>query len=228
MVPCQSVEWQRSPLGPELPSGEAHLWLTRVVGEADDGSVLTAGERARAVKFRFAPDRQRWIEARILLRVVLGRYLAVPPGSLVLETDDRGCPFVRWPDRSQWLRFSPTRSGNLVLVAVARTSVGVDVERIRTDLDCVAIARRVLGDDVAHRLAAIPGEDRVQPFFRAWVREEARGKCRGTGLVEPEDPVRRDPLHVVDLTLEEGYAAALAAGGELKVVRGFSASTTAA
>jgi 4'-phosphopantetheinyl transferase len=227
MVPSRVVERQRSPLGPELPSGEAHLWLTPVVGETRDDSVLTAGERARAAKFRFAPDRQRWIEARILLRVVLGRYLAVPPESLVLETDHQGCPFVRWPDRSDWLRFSPTRSGNLVVVAVARTRVGVDVERIRTGLDYVAIARRVLGDDVAHRLAATPDEDRVQPFFRAWVREEARGKCRGTGLVEPEDPARRDPLHVVDLNLQEGYAAALATGGELKVVRVCSASTTA-
>ncbi len=72
--------------------------------------------------------------------------------------------------------------------AVAREQrIGVDLERVRPDLEFVAIARRALGDEVADHLEAERDEERAGEFFRAWVREEARGKCRGTGLVEPDD-----------------------------------------
>jgi hypothetical protein len=55
------------------------------------------------------------------------------------------------------------------------------------------------------------------------VREEARGKCRGTGLVEPDDERRHLRALVTDLPIGEGYAGALAVDGPLGVVRGCSA-----
>jgi 4'-phosphopantetheinyl transferase len=220
-MPCRAVEWHQSPLGPQLPTGEVHLWLTRVAVAPDCAGVLSTEERLRAAKFRFEHDRQRWTAGRVLLRVVLGRYLDTAPESVVLDAEDRGRRFVRWPEHNEWLSFSPTRSGDLALVAVARdTRLGVDVERIRLDLDVVAIARRAFGDRIADRLADAPDAERVHQFFQEWVREEARGKCRGTGLVEPEDEARDVPLHVTDLGIEEGYVGAVASEGELVVVRG--------
>jgi 4'-phosphopantetheinyl transferase len=221
MVSGLDIEWQRSPLGPQLPFGEGHLWLRHTRAGSGDVSVLSPEERRRAAGFRFASDRERWVAARVLLRVVLGRYLGVPPDSVVLEAGDKGRPFVRWPDHSEWMCFSPTHSGDVALVAVAReTSIGVDVERIRPDLDFLSIARRALGDDIADQLGATPDKARVRQFFREWVREEARGKCRGTGLVEPEDEARSEATWVIDVAVEDGYAGALATAVELERVRG--------
>ncbi len=223
MVPVRDVEWRGSLLGPDLPTGEVHLWLANIGEEAGDSHVLSADECDRAARFRFDRHRRRWTAARVLLRRVLGRYLAIEPRSLVFEVGEHGRRIVGWPDHSEWLSFSPSRSGDLALVAVARgQNVGVDVERVRADLDFVAIARRALGDDVVEQLEVERGEDRVRAFFRAWVREEARGKCRGTGLVELDDEARHVPLLVADLAVGDGYAGALATDGELGMVRGCS------
>jgi 4'-phosphopantetheinyl transferase len=223
MVPSPQIEWSPSRLGPELPVGEVHLWVANVGGGANDAAALSRDERDRAAKFRFDHHRRRWSAARVLLRLVLGRYLAVGPHSVVLEVGDHGRRVVSWPEHSEWLCFSPSRSGDLALVAIARGQrVGVDVEHVRPDLDFVAVARRALGNDVADQLEAERDEQRADTFFRAWVREEARGKCRGTGLVEPDDEARLTPLLVMDLEIEDGYASALAIDGELAIVRGCS------
>jgi 4'-phosphopantetheinyl transferase len=221
MVSCRQVEWDRSLIGPDLPVGDVHLWLANVDGGANETDVLSSAERERAAKFRFDHHRRRWAAARVLLRLVLGRYLATGPESVVLELGDHGRTVVRWPGDSEWLSFSPSRSGDLALVGVAREQrIGVDLERIRPDLEFVAIARRALGDEVADHLEVERDEKRAGEFFRAWVREEARGKCRGTGLVEPEDEARHIPLLVTDLAIRDGYAGALAIDGKLGMVRG--------
>jgi hypothetical protein len=140
----------------------------------------------------------------------------------LLSSDEwaRATRIVRWPNEGAWLRFSPSRSGSLAVVAVARDQdVGVDVEGVRPNLDFIGIASRALGDGVARELASKSGEERVTGFYRAWVREEARGKCRGTGLVEPDEEGRETPMLVTDLELSEGYAGALAVAGHLGGVR---------
>jgi 4'-phosphopantetheinyl transferase len=204
-----------------LPAGEVHLWKAAADAGPRDEGVLSEDERTRAARFKYEHDRERWVAGRALLRRVLGRYLATPPGSVGLEAGARGRPAIAWPEGSGWLSFSPSRSGDVALVAVARdVRIGVDVERIRPDLDVLPIARRVLGDDAARGLADAADDERISAFFREWVREEARGKCRGTGLVEPDDPARLVPLRVADFEVADGYAAALAVDGVLGVVRG--------
>jgi 4'-phosphopantetheinyl transferase len=223
MVPRPPIDWSPPPLDPELPAGEVHLWLANASGGANAADVLSPDERARAAKFRFDHHRRRWTAARVLLRLVLAHYLGVGPESVVFEVGDQGRRIVVRPERSEWLSFSPSRSGDLALVAVGRAQrVGVDVERIRPDLDFVAMARRALGEEVADRLEAERADQRAESFFRAWVREEARGKCRGTGLVEPGDTAPDGALLVTDLLVEDGYAGALAVDGRLGSVRGCS------
>ena len=52
-----------------------------------------------------------------------------------------------------------------------------------------------------------------------WTQEEARGKCRGTGLIEPNDERRRGYCAVAELAIGGGYAAALAVSDRLDDVR---------
>lgn len=207
-------------LGPALPPGEVHVWTADVAGEPRRLDVLSGDERVHAGHFRFDEDRRRWVTSRVLLRLVLGRYLATDPSRVELATVARGRPVVRRPDQSDWLSFSQARSGEFCVVAVARgTRVGVDVERVASEHDVVAIARRALGVEMAGRLATLPDERRLDAFYRAWVAEEARGKCRGTGLLEPDDAARALPLFVSELRLKDGYAAGLATDAPPGVVR---------
>jgi 4'-phosphopantetheinyl transferase len=140
-----------------------------------------------------------------------------------LTTAARGRPVIRRPLGSDWLSFSHTRSDRLCVVGITRgPRIGVDVERVRGGLDVVSIARRAFGDAVAGRLDATPSDRRTDEFFRIWVHEEAKGKCRGIGLVEPDD-AQPPPLFVADLALRDGYAAALASDAEPETVLGCTA-----
>ncbi|HUE08180.1 MAG TPA: 4'-phosphopantetheinyl transferase superfamily protein [Acidimicrobiales bacterium] len=218
------VEWQTALLGPALPNGEVHLWTAQVGDDPRNMDVLSEDEETHAATFRFEEDRWRWVTSRALLRLVLGRYLGSDPRLVEFATVTRGRRIVRRPESSEWLSFSQARSGELCVVVVTRRSrIGVDLERVTPDHEFVAVARRALGDDLAARLATLPHERRIDEFYRAWVCEEARGKCRGTGLVEPDDAARRLPLFVTELTIGEGYAGALASDTQPDAIRGHAA-----
>jgi 4'-phosphopantetheinyl transferase len=220
MSPALGVEWLAAPIRPEIRSGEVHLWLARLDRGATQSEILTADERARAARLRFDKDRVRWIASRVLLRTVLAHYLFVGPGALIFETQPRERPVLLWPSDAAWLRFSLAHSGDLALVGVARDDdVGVDIERLRPDRDLARIARRAFGDEVADRLEAAPKADRVADFYRAWVRHEARGKCLGKGLVEPNDDDEGVSVDVADVEVVTGYAAAVATRGRMVRLR---------
>jgi 4'-phosphopantetheinyl transferase len=208
--------------GVDLPLGEVHVWRAHANRWSGSRGVLSVEEGARAARFRFDLDRRRWIAARVLLRNVLARYLEVDPSALELGATEDGRPVVLWPHDAAWLCFSISHAGGVALVAVARGQrVGVDVEEVRPGLDVVAVAQRALGNEEAGDLARASEPCRTQRFFAMWTQEEARGKCRGTGLIEPDDERRRGPLDVAELPIGDGYAAALAASERLHDVRCF-------
>ncbi|MGB6802479.1 MAG: hypothetical protein WBE31_09440, partial [Candidatus Sulfotelmatobacter sp.] len=73
-----------SPLA--LPEDEVQLWRVDLEAlAADEGrwqKVLSTDEAARASRFHFARDRQRYVAARALLRTILASYLETDAGSL--------------------------------------------------------------------------------------------------------------------------------------------------
>ena len=82
-------------------------------------------------------DVERFSTGRGVLRHVLAQYTGSRPGELRLVVDAHGKPRV-----DGGVQFSFSRSADIAVVAVsAGRDVGVDVERIRGDLACDAIAR---------------------------------------------------------------------------------------
>jgi 4'-phosphopantetheinyl transferase len=216
------TSWEVAHPGADLPLDEVHVWRADANRWSGNRDVLSLEEDARAARFRFDLDRRRWVAARVLLRNVLGRYLEVDPSGLELGATEDGRPVVLWPRDAAWLCFSISHAGEAALVAVARGQrVGVDVEEVQPGLDVVAVAQRALGNEEAQELARESEPRRTQRFFAMWTQEEARGKCRGTGLIEPNDERRHGPLDVAELPIGDGYAAALAVSDRLHDVRCF-------
>ena len=214
------TSWDVAHPGHDLPLGEVHVWRADASRWSGSRCVLSVEERTRATRFRFDLDRRRWVAARVLLRTVLARYLEVDPSLLELGATDDGKPLVLWPPDAAWLTFSISHAGDVALVAVARGQhVGVDVEEIRAGLDGVAVAQRALGDEEASEVAHEPEPRRTHRFFAMWTQEEACGKCRGTGLIEPNDERRRGPLDVAEIPVGDGYAATLAVSDRLQDIR---------
>jgi len=214
------TSWEVAHPGADLPLGEVHVWRAHADRWSGSSGVLSAEEGARASRFRFDLDRRRWVAARVLLRNVLADYLEVDASALELGATEDGRPVVLWPHDAAWLGFSVAHAGEVALVAVARGQrVGVDVEEVRPGLDVVAVAQRALGNGEASELACASEPRRTQRFFAMWTQEEARGKCRGTGLIEPNDERRRGYCAVAELAIGGGYAAALAVSDRLDDVR---------
>lgn len=197
-----------------MNQGEASVRWARLEGAGAGRfeAALSPDERARAAKFRFDADRDRFVIARGLLRQILGERLGVSPERVELAYSEEGKP--RLAQRGAALRFSLSHSRDAVVMAFCEgREVGVDVEQIRARRFSAEIARRYLPPADADEILRRTGEDQLREFFRAWVRMEAYVKARGRGLgLIGESP---DPAlwSVFDLSFLDGYAAALAVEG---------------
>lgn len=171
-------------------------------GFGDREVLLSADERARAERLRFALYRRRFRAARWILRRILSRYLGAEPDALVFQYGPLGKPDLA----GRPLRFNLSHTEDLALVAVtASAAVGVDVERIRRPASFDGLVRRVLSKPERHRLEALPEAERPAAFFRVWTRKEAWIKSRGAGVF--------DGLGRIEVTLGSGEPARLLACG---------------
>jgi 4'-phosphopantetheinyl transferase len=151
--------------------------------------------------------------ARAALRALLGRYLGVPGSDVLLRTTAAGKPCLE-PVHGVDLRFSLAHSGGRALAAVRLgADVGADLERIRADVDCGAVAATVF--PAAMRIAwhSVLAAGRHDAFFDAWVRFEAIAKAVGRGIADP-DPLRGSERFTCrPLPAPAGFAAAVASEG---------------
>ena len=174
--------WAPGPLQPSLTEGAVHVWRADLPTLAPDlGELLCKQERARAERIVNKREGELWRRSRGLLRELLGRYLGLEPASLRFAIGEHGKPAL---DQDR-LPFNMSHSGELALYAFSDAgAVGVDVELARRPVDEVAIAARMLGEDVAQRLQALDPATRQREFLRAWARHEAELKCLGVGIGE--------------------------------------------
>lgn len=171
---------------PDEPSREIDLWHVRLSGSGNV-SLLSADERARAERFHFGRDRERFIACRSALRVILAGYLAVPPEAVVFCYGPQGKPFLA---ESQ-LKFNVSHSADEALIAIALgREVGVDIEQIDRALSVEHLAAAFLTDSERAFFNSQPDCDRRRAFIRCWTRKEAWSKAVGTGIAE--DPQRYD------------------------------------
>jgi len=84
------------------------------------------------------------------------------------------------------LQFNLSHSAGLALIAVgAELQLGVDIEKIREEVDTAALAQRFFSPREGAGLQALPDNLRVPGFFACWTRKEAFLKATGTGLSFP-------------------------------------------
>lgn len=190
----------------ELPEHEVHLWRVDLAavagGEHRWAQMLSEDERARAARFHFERDRQRFTATRALLRMILGSYIGADPKALQFRYSDKEKPSLISENAGSPVEFNVSHSGTTALLAFARgRALGVDVELMRQDFDHAAIAARFFSEDEQRQLAALAPADRYEGFFRCWTRKEAYIKAVGTGLSLP--------LHQFDVSLKPGDENAL-------------------
>jgi 4'-phosphopantetheinyl transferase len=233
------ISWRTPPETLMLGSDEAHVWRARLDRNRSFmqslQQILSVDEQARAERFYFEKDREHFIVARGLLRVILSCYLDIGPGQLRFFYSPYGKPSLVAASDQKTLSFNVSHSGVLALYAVTRgREIGIDLECIRTDFACEQIAERFFSPREKATLRALPEKMvKYKAFFKCWTCKEAYIKARGEGLslpldqldvsLAPEEPatllnIGGDPLEASRWSLQElfpgpGYVAALAVEG---------------
>lgn len=205
-----SSTWEPGPPRAAVAEGEIHLWRADLDPDHEPpAALLSAAERQRAQRMRDPVAGRRWANSRWALREVLGRYLGQPPGEVELALGEHGKPELAEPGTG--LGFNLSHSGELALVAVAGTAIGVDIERVDPDRDFLALAKRALSAADMDVIASSAPDLRAAAFYIAWTAHEARLKCGGGGLGGPAPAAA---LTAVSVEVADGYAAAYALAGE--------------
>jgi 4'-phosphopantetheinyl transferase len=187
-----AAPWTPVPHAPPLAADVVHVWQAQLDASrplvARLETMLDDGERERANRFHFPRDGQRYIVGRGRLRLLLGDYLGVDPAKVSLRSTSSGKPELIGEHGQSGVRFNVAHSDGLILYAVVRSrDVGVDVERVRPDLEWDDLAARYFAPCEVAELMALPADEQRRAFFVCWTRKEAYVKALGCGLSVPLD-----------------------------------------
>jgi 4'-phosphopantetheinyl transferase len=179
--------WPPSPTQWALGNGEIHVWAGSLQPSAARtvafAMILSRDETARAARFRFDRDRNRFIAGRGLLRTILAHYVNGNPSRLKFDYGPKGKPSLSECDQSHGVHFNLAHSDDLLLVAVARSwNIGIDVERIRPFADTEGIAERFFSQRECGGLRHLADAQKLPAFFNLWTRKEAWLKATGDGI----------------------------------------------
>jgi 4'-phosphopantetheinyl transferase len=226
--------------GPLSVAADAiHVWAYSLAASAECieryRQWLSSTENDRAQRFIFARDGNEFVVAHGVLRRLLSMYCGVEPMALQFSVGPADKPSLETQCLEHAkISFNLTHSGSRALLAVSDgREIGVDLERVRGDIDKLSIARRFFFGTERDAIELAPPEHQVDVFFRYWVAKEAVLKAQGVGIRLPLDSFRVDFLPDLDaagvtsfdptslsddwtvrmLPCEAGWCAAVAARG---------------
>jgi 4'-phosphopantetheinyl transferase len=218
---------------PELGVDDIHIWgvhIPDMLGRLDTlKQLLNQQELEKALRFHREADRQSSIASRGALRVLLGGYAAIPPSEIDFQYSENGKPsLVPQADRLRGrsaesrraacdtISFNVSHSGDWSVLAFGRCrNIGVDVEKLKWEMDVMPIASRYFTSEEAGLIEA--AENRQATFFQLWARKEAYVKACGSTLfrelssfsVPMEDSAEKDGWIFRRLEAGSKYAAAV-------------------
>ena len=226
--------WRAAPIELVPPWDRVDVWRVWL-DSAEPGSgalpgILTPDEIERARRFHFDRDRIRFIACRTALRNILAPYLQMLPLEIRFRYERNGKLEIEEMQNARALRFNLSHSSGLAVIAVsAGRAVGVDIEKVIPQPECLEIARRFFSEREYQALSAIRESERQRAYLACWTRKEAFVKAIGEGLsyalagfsvaVEPDAPaaieeVTADPNAIVRWSLanlhEDGYVGTVA------------------
>jgi 4'-phosphopantetheinyl transferase len=216
---------------PVLTPNEVHIWLVQTndpsISLEDFESLLSSLERDRALRFKFGADRRRYVIAHAALRSILSIYTKRPAEELQFASGPYGKPKLAAIHSKNKIDFNLSHSHEVALIAVtAAREIGVDVEWVKKDFAFGEVAERFFTRREVAALQSLPHHFQREAFYKCWTSKEAFLKAKGTGLSGQLDEVEMvladhvvrvkgtiPNLSLIELTVDEGYVAALVVDG---------------
>lgn len=193
-----STPWQDPVSFPQLLSGQLHLWKfsLEILPEhyQNQRSFLSTIELARADRLLDPQKQQAFTISRSCLRQLLAKYLGLSPESVEFNYNISGKPFIA-AKNSKNLTFNLSHSGSMAVLAVTiDVDVGVDIEKIDSDLNFQLLASCYFTPAENVQLRGLSISRQRRQFYRIWTVKEAVLKMAGSGFspTEPFAPLAQD------------------------------------
>jgi 4'-phosphopantetheinyl transferase len=146
--------------------------------------LLTPSDQIHINPWPHNQTRQRWIQRRILLRLLLAQFLDTDPGSIPIAYASTGKPYIDQEYPAGKIYFSQSSSQNRVVYAFGTdTEVGIDIEYMDPHIDCLGIAERFFAPSEAQKLRSLGNPELIKAFYDCWSCKEAYIKV--SGLTDP-------------------------------------------
>ncbi len=142
--------------------------------------LLNSAELARADSLSHPLMRQRHIEVRARLRLLLADYLQQAPADIRIVRTEQGKPYV--PDHPH-LVFNISHTARQLVIAIAHQSqLGVDIEHAKPRANLAALVAKCFADVEATYWHSLPDTQKTTAFYRFWTKKEAFVKATGRGI----------------------------------------------
>ena len=192
-----------------------HLWSASLNCSLTDTDrlwhLLSADERARAARLISVKDRNRFIAARGLLRTLLDRYREDKSAPITFIYSPAGKPSLPNTTSTEGLQFNLAHSEDAFLLGITHgRRIGVDIERIDTEVDCGKLAERFFSPTEQSDWNRLDVLEKNAAWFRCWTLKEAYLKAVGVGLAQALEIVEvsiSDPPHFLQIAGDPAEAA---------------------
>jgi len=176
---CDQIEpvWQNGTVSPS--EKYVDIWKVQVEDyQLIPQNILIQDEQLKAARFVHAKDRASFLTRRTALRILLSRYTDIPASEVEFIAGKNKKPELR--SDSDKIRFNVSHSGELILIAISDTEIGVDIERIESGFNYSDILKHAFSEQEINRIDE--ASDNRGMFFKLWTRKEALCKASSKGL----------------------------------------------
>ncbi len=183
MIPSIEHADEKPSVFPVLSLGEIHIWnLSLNISDSEYAlykDTLSEKELTRIDYYKFQEVKISFVASHGALRILLSKYLNIPPELLKIGRHKKGKPYSI---DDHGLYFNMSNSGKLAVIVFSRDSeVGIDIEQIRPlpDLD-----EMIKNNFTPKEIKLIHGKpnEKMNRFFRFWTVKEAYLKAIGEGM----------------------------------------------
>ena len=179
----ENIKWKEQDSF-ECSKDTIYIWRVKIaagISQTDNLlSLLNADELKRADRYYNEKDRKRFITSRGYLRILLSNYLKKKPSDIEFAITPEKKPYLKLPFNS--LHYNISHSETDVLIAIAGSEVGIDVEKTDSSFDWENILDTSFSKDeiVWVKQSKMPKDS----FYLLWTRKEALAKATGKGLLD--------------------------------------------
>lgn len=183
------VLWRKPPSTLLANRSELHVWQIELDIRqrlySSLVSLLSPEEIYDANTFIFEEEFCRYQISHGFKRLVLSKYLNIPPKTLHFENTQYGKPFISHLQNPLNIQFNLSHSHNLILMAITlRDAVGIDVEYYAKEFFEETLINTIFSPNEQLFFSSLTEEEeRKKAFYRCWTRKEAYLKAQGIGLI---------------------------------------------